>query len=145
MDLTFQVTMQYCSFQHQTLLSPLDTAPAGCCFHFGSASSSLLELFLHSSPGAHWAPTNLGSSCLMSYLFAFSYCSWGSQGKNAGVVCHSLLQWTFVRTLHISCPSWVTLHSMAHSFIELGKVVVHVISLVSFLRLRFSFCLPCDG
>ena len=30
----------------------------------------------------------------MSYLFAFSYCSWGSQGKNTEVVCHSLLQWT---------------------------------------------------
>ena len=29
----------------------------------------------------------------MSYLFAFSYCSWGSQGKNTEVVCHSLLQW----------------------------------------------------
>ena len=25
---------------------------------------------------------------------AFSYCSWGSQGKNTEVVCHSLLQWT---------------------------------------------------
>ena len=23
-----------------------------------------------------------------------SYCSWGSQGKNTEVVCHSLLQWT---------------------------------------------------
>ena len=30
----------------------------------------------------------------VSYLFAFSYCSWGSQGKNTEVVCHSLLQWT---------------------------------------------------
>ena len=29
-------------------------------------------------------------------------------------------------------PSWVALHSMAHSFIELDKAVVHVISLVSF-------------
>ena len=29
--------------------------------------------------------------------------------------------------------SWVALHGMAHSFIELGKAVVHVISLVSFL------------
>ena len=28
----------------------------------------------------------------MSYLFAFLYCSWGSQGKNAEVVCHSLPQ-----------------------------------------------------
>ena len=29
----------------------------------------------------------------MSYLFAFSYCSWGSKGRNIEVVCHSLLQW----------------------------------------------------
>ena len=26
----------------------------------------------------------------VSYLSAFSYCSWGSQGKNTEVVCHSL-------------------------------------------------------
>ena len=30
-------------------------------------------------------------------------------------------------------PSWVALHGMAHSFTELDKAVVHVISLVSFL------------
>ena len=30
----------------------------------------------------------------VSYLFAFSYGSRGSQGKNAEVVYHSLLQWT---------------------------------------------------
>ena len=30
----------------------------------------------------------------VSYLFAFSCCSWGSQGKNTEVICHSLLQWT---------------------------------------------------
>ena len=29
-------------------------------------------------------------------------------------------------------PSWVALHSMAHSFIELGKAVVHMIRLVGF-------------
>ena len=29
--------------------------------------------------------------------------------------------------------SWVALHDMAHSFIELDKAVVHVISLISFL------------
>ena len=34
---------------------------------------------------------------------------------------------------------------MAHSFIELDKAVVHVISLVSVLRLWFSFCLPFGG
>ena len=34
------------------------------------------------------------------YISAFSYCSWGSQGKNTEVVCHSLLQWTtFCQTM----------------------------------------------
>ena len=39
----------------------------------------------------------------------------------------------------ITHPSWVALHSMAHSFIELDKAMVHVISLISFLWLWFSF------
>jgi len=30
----------------------------------------------------------------------------------------------------MTCPTWVALHSMAHSFIELDKAVVHVIILV---------------
>ena len=33
----------------------------------------------------------------------------------------------------MTCLSWVALQGMAHSFIELDKAVVHVISLVSFL------------
>ena len=32
-------------------------------------------------------------------------------------------------------PSWVALCSMAHSFIELDKAVVHVITLVNFLAM----------
>ena len=41
----------------------------------------------------------------VSYLFAFSYCSWDSQGKNTEVVCHSILQWTtFCLTLHCNNP-----------------------------------------
>ena len=40
--------------------------------------------------------------------------------------------------------SWVAPHSMAHSSTELDKAVVHVISLVSFLWLWFSFFLPSD-
>ena len=42
-------------------------------------------------------------------------------------------------------PSWVALYGTAHCFIELDKAVIHVISLISFLRLWFSFCLPSDG
>ena len=113
--------MQYCSLQNQTLLSPPDTSTTGRCFHFGSASSFLLELFFCSSPVAYWTSTNLGGSSLRLYLFAFSYCSWGSQGKNADVVCHFLLQWTTFcqnsppRPVHLGWPymAWliVSLHS----------------------------------
>ena len=45
-----------------------------------------------------------------------------------------------VRTLHLH-PSWVALHGMAHNFIEL-EGFFHVISLISFLWLWFSFCCP---
>ena len=40
----------------------------------------------------------------------------------------------FLRTLHHDL-SWVAIHGMAHSFIELDKAVVQVINLVSFLIL----------
>ena len=35
-----------------------------------------------------------GVPLLVFYHFAFSYCSWGSQGKNTEVAFNSLLQWT---------------------------------------------------
>ena len=47
-NLTFQVPMQYCSLQHQTILPSPVTSTTGHCFRFGSLSSFLLELFLHS-------------------------------------------------------------------------------------------------
>ena len=62
MDLTFQVPRQYCSLQHWTLLPPPVTHTTGYCFCFGSISSFFLELVLHWSPVAYWAPTHLGSS-----------------------------------------------------------------------------------
>ena len=60
-------------------------------------------------------------------MTAFSYCSWGSQGKNTEVVCHSLLQWTiFCQT----SPPWPTRLGWPHrawlSFTELYKAVVIV-------------------
>ena len=58
---------------------------------------------------------------------------------------HSSSRPHFVRTLLHDSSIWVALHSMAHSFIEFFKAVVHVISLVSFLWLWFSFCLCSDG
>ena len=48
--------------QHWALHPSPVTSTTGHCFHFGSVSSFFLELFLHSSPVAYWAPTDLGSS-----------------------------------------------------------------------------------
>ena len=62
MDMTFQVPMQYCSLQHRILLLSPVTSTAGYCFCFGSIPSFFLGLFLHWSPVAYWAPTDLGSS-----------------------------------------------------------------------------------
>ena len=62
MDLTFQVPMQYCSLQHQTLLPSPVTSTTGCCFCFGSVSSFFLGLFLHWFLVAYWAPTDPRSS-----------------------------------------------------------------------------------
>ena len=79
MDLTFQVPMQYCSLQQQTLLPSPVTSTTGCCFCFGSVSSFFLDLFLHWSPVVYWVPTNLGSSSfnVLSYcLFILFMLNW---------------------------------------------------------------------
>ena len=132
MDLTLQVPMQYCSLQHRSLpLSPV-TSTTDCYFYFGSISLFFLELFLHWSPAVIGHLPTWGIHLSMSYLFAFSYCSWGSQGKNTEVVCHSLLQWT---TFCQTSPLWPVCLGWPHrawlSFIELDKAVVHVIRLAS--------------
>ena len=71
LDLTLQVPMQYCSLQHWILLSPQDISTTGHHFHFGSASSFFLELFLCSSLIAYWTPTDLGGSPFRFIYFCF--------------------------------------------------------------------------
>ena len=51
--------MQYCSLQRWILLLSPVTSTAGYCFCFGSIPSFFLELFLHWSPVAYWAPNDL--------------------------------------------------------------------------------------
>ena len=145
-DLTFQVPMQYYSLKHQTLLPSPVTSTTGHYFCCGSASSFFLELFLHSSPVAYWAPTNLGSSsfsvlyfCLFIPFMGFSRQEYWSDLPFPSPVDHVLSNLSTMTRL-----SRVALYSMAHSFTELDKAVVHVIRLVSFLWLWFSFCLPSD-
>ena len=136
--------MQYCSLQHWTLLLSPVTSTTGCCFWFGSIPPFFLELFLHSSPIAYWASTNLGSSslsvtsfCLFILFLGFSRQEYGSGLPFPSPVDHVLSQLSTM-----PCPSWVALHSMAHSFIELQKAVVHVISWLVFCDCNFHSVFP---
>ena len=130
MDLTFQVPLQYYSLQHQTLLPSPVTSTTGCCFCFGSISSFFLELVLHWSPVAYWAPADLGTSfysflsfCLFILFMGFSRQEYWSSFLFPFPVDHILSELSTMTHL-----SWVALHGMAHNFIELDKAVVHVIS-----------------
>ena len=125
MDLTFQVPMHYCSLQHQTLLPSTVTSTAGHYFCFGSVSSFFLELFLHSSPVAYWAPTDLGSSsfsvisfCLFILLLGFSRQEYWSGLPLLSPVGHVLLELSTMTHL-----SLVALRGLAHSFIDVDKTV----------------------
>ena len=42
----------------------------------------------------------------------------------------------------MNCPNWVALQGIAHSFIELDKAVIHVISLVNFCDCGFHSVFP---
>ena len=147
MDLTFQAPIQYCFLQHQTLLPSTVISTTGCCLFFGCISSFFLELFLHWSPVAYWAPTDLGSSsfsflCLCLFILFTMY---SRQEYWSGLPFPSPVDHSLSELSTMTRPSWVAPHSMAHSFIEWDKAVVHVSRLVIFLWLWFSVCLPSDG
>ena len=127
--LTFQVPIQYCSLQHQTLLLPPDTSIAKCHFHFDPTASFFLELLVivsHSSPVAYWTSSNLGSSTSgvisFSVFILFMGFSWQEywSGLLFSPVYHILSKLSPMTSL-----SWVALHSMAHSFIALYKLLCH--------------------
>ena len=146
MDLTFQVPMQYCSLQHWTYSITRHIHNWAlfllwlCLFILSEIFS---PLFSSSILGTHQPGEGVHLS--VSYFWPFHTVH--------GVLKARILKWftiafsrgpRFVRTLCHNL-SWVALLSMARSFIELDKAVVHVINLVNFLWLWFSFCLPSDG
>ena len=145
MDLTFQVPLQYCSyiiglyFHHQTY------PQLGIVFGLSLSLYSFWSYY--STQIAYWVPIDLRSSsfsvlsfCLFILFMGFSRQEYWSGLPFPSPVDHIL--WEFST---MTCPSWVALHSMGHSFTELDKIVIHVISFISLLWLLFSFCLPSDG
>ena len=112
-----------------------------------SVSSFFLELFVHWSPVAYWAPTNLGSwsFSVLSFCLFVLFMGFSRQEYWSGLPFPSPVDHILSELSTMTCLSLVALQGMAHSFIELDKAVVNVIRLVSFLWLWFSVCLPSDG
>ena len=139
--LTFQVPMQYCS-----LLLPLVTSKTGHCFCFSSISSFFVELFLQSSPVVYIAFIHLGG-----FIFQCPFCLFilfmGSSRQEywMGLSFPSPVDHVLSDLSTMTHPSSVALHDMAYSVTEFNKAMILVISMTSFLWLKFSFFLPSDG
>ena len=101
--------MQYCSLQNWTLLPSLVTSTIGCCFCFGSISSLFLELFLHCSSVAYWAPTDLGSSsfCVLSICLFIQSIRFSRQDYWSGLPFPSQVDHVLSELSTMTCPSWV--------------------------------------
>ena len=93
--------------------------------------SGVISLLIYSSIWGTYQPGEFIFQCPIILPFHLVH----------GVLKERILKWfavpfssgpRFVRTLHHD-PSVLVLQGMAHSFIELDKAVVHVISFVSFL------------
>ena len=133
MDLTFQFPMQYCSLQHRTLISITG--------HIQNWVVFLVWLRLFILSGV--ISPLISSSILGTYRsgeFLFQYPIFLPFHTVHGVLKARTLKWFAIpfsmdhilsELFTITRLSWVTLHCMAHSFVELEKAVIHVISLVS--------------
>ena len=115
MDLTFQVPMQYCSLQDQTLLLSPVTSTTGYCFCFGSIPSFFLELFLHWSPVAYWAPNDLGgfSFSILSFCLFILFMGFSRQEYWSGLPFPSPVDHILSDLSTMTGPSWVAPHGMA--------------------------------
>ena len=81
-------------------------------------------IFKVSSPVAYWAPTNLGSSSfsVISFSLFILFMGFSRQEYWSGLTFSSPLDHVLSELSTMTCPSWVALHGMAHSFIELDEV-----------------------
>ena len=127
MDGTFQVPMQYCSLQHQTLLLSPVTFTAGYCFCVGSIPSFFLELFLHWSPVAYWVPNDLGSSSfgILSFCLLLLFMGFSRQEYWNGLPFPSPVDHVLSDLSTMTRPSWLALQAWL-SFVQLDKAVVLV-------------------
>ena len=142
-DLTFQVPMQYCSYSiklyfhhsYHVILLPSCHIHNWVLFLLWLCpfilSGDISPLICSSILGSYW-PGEFIFQCSVFLLFHTIHevlkariLEWFAVPFSSG---HILLELSTM-----TCPSWVALHGMVHSFTELDKAVVHVIRLVNFL------------
>ena len=122
--------MQFCSLQHWTLLSPPDTSTTGPHFCFGPTTSFFLELLviaLCSSPVTYWIPSNLwgSSSVVISFCLFILSIGFSRQEYWSGLPFPPLVGHILSELFTMTCPSYITLHGMTHSFTKLFKPLFH--------------------
>ena len=105
MDLTFQVPMQYCSLQHQTLLLSPVTSTAGYCFCFGSIPSFfLISPLISSSILGTYQPEEF----LFQYpIFSILFMGFSRQECWIGLPFPSPVDHVLSDLSTMTCPSWV--------------------------------------
>ena len=127
MDLTFQVPMQYCSLQHWTLLHHQSHPQLGVVFSLASSLHSFLSYF---STDLWWHIGHLptwGVHLSVSYLCLFIlFMGFSRRESWCGLPFPSPVDHVLSELSTLTRTSWVALHCMSHSFIELDKAVVHV-------------------
>ena len=128
----FHVPMQYCSLQHQILLSSPDASIAEHHFHFGPAASFFPELLvavLCSSPVACWTHSDLGGLICQCHIFLSFYTVCGvltsQQVYWGGLPFPPPVNHILSELSSMTCPSLVALHGMVRSIIELCKPLHH--------------------
>ena len=148
MKLSFQVPMQYCSFQYWALLSPPDTSKPSIIsslaqpLHPSGTIGNLPLLFLRSILDTF---QSVGLT-LWYHIFLSSHTARG-QGRNTGVGCLFFSSGPhIVRTLHYDLFVLGGLHRLAHNFTELCKPFSMTRLWCMFLLLLFSHsvCNPKD-
>ena len=107
------------------------------------SQTRLSDIHFHLLHTKHWLTTP--SISILKVLRDGPFMGFSRQEYWSGLPFSSPVDHALSELSTMTCPSWVVLHCMAHSFTELDKAVVHVIRLASFLWLWFSFSLPSDG
>ena len=143
MDVTFQAPMQYCSLQHQIWLLSAVTSKTGYCFCFGSIPSFFLELFLHWSPVAYWAPIDLGSSSLsiLSFCLFIWFMGFWRQEYWSALLFPSPVDHILSDLSTMSHPFWVVPRAWFSFRVRQGYGP-SVIRLMSFLWVWFQCVCP---